>query len=64
MVGDAPGDLQAAKNNDVKFYPILVNKEGFSWKRLVEEAVPKLINGEFDKIYQDKLIEEFNDSLK
>lgn len=64
MVGDAPGDLQAAKNNDVRFYPILVNKEGFSWERLVNEAVPKLINGEFDEVYQNQLIEEFNNSLK
>lgn len=64
IVGDAPGDLQAAKNNDVKFYPILVNKEGFSWQRLVEEAVPRLINGEFDEVYQSQLIEEFNQSLK
>lgn len=64
MVGDAPGDLQAAKNNDVRFYPILVNKEGFSWERLVEEAVPKLINGEFDEVYQNQLIEEFDDSLR
>ena len=64
MVGDAPGDLQAAKNNDVKFYPILVNKEGFSWERLVGEAVPKLINGEFDEIYQNQLIDEFNSSLR
>ena len=64
MVGDAPGDLQAAKNNDVKFYPILVSKEGFSWERLVNEAVPKLINGEFDEIYQNQLIDEFNSSLR
>lgn len=64
MVGDAPGDLQAAKNNGVRFYPILVNKEGFSWERLVGEAVPKLMNGEFDEAYQNQLISEFNDSLK
>ena len=64
MVGDAPGDLQAAKNNGVRFYPILVNKEGFSWERLVGEAVPKLMNGEFDEAYQNQLINEFNDSLK
>ena len=64
MVGDAPGDLQAAKNNGVRFYPILVNKEGFSWERLVGEAVPKLMNGEFDEAYQSQLIDEFNNSLK
>ena len=64
MVGDAPGDLQAAKNNDVRYYPILVGKEKFSWDRLVNEAVPKLMNGTFDEEYQNKLIAEFNDSLK
>ena len=64
MVGDAPGDLQAAKNNNVKYYPILVGKEKSSWERLVNEAVPKLMDGTFDKTYQDKLINEFNDSLK
>lgn len=64
MVGDAPGDLQAAQNNDVRYYPILVGKEGFSWDRLVNEAVPKLMNGTFDEEYQNKLIKEFNDSLK
>ena len=26
MVGDAPGDLQAAQKNDVRYYPILVGK--------------------------------------
>lgn len=64
MVGDAPGDLQAAKNNNVKYYPILVGKEEFSWSRLVDEAAPKLINGTFDDEYQDKLIKEFNDCLR
>lgn len=64
MVGDAPGDLHAAQNNDVNFYPILVNKEGFSWERLLNEAVPKLIEGTFDEKYQNQLIEEFNSSLK
>lgn len=64
MVGDAPGDLHAAQNNDVNFYPILVNKEGFSWERLLNEAVPKLIEGTFDEKYQNQLIEEFNNSLK
>ena len=33
MVGDAPGDLDAAKVNEVHFYPILFGKEKESWKR-------------------------------
>lgn len=27
MIGDSPGDLEAANKNKVFFYPILVNKE-------------------------------------
>lgn len=44
MVGDAPGDLDAARKNGVLFYPILVGKEGFSWKRLETEALKKFLN--------------------
>lgn len=64
MVGDAPGDLDAAMTNGVLYYPILVGKEGFSWKRLAEEALDKLLKGDFRGQYQDQLIEEFNSTLK
>ena len=63
MVGDAPGDKKAALDNGVRFYPIIVEKEGFSWKRLKEEASVKLLNGEFDDNYQAQLIEEFEAAL-
>ena len=63
MVGDAPGDKKAALDNGVRFYPIIVNKEGFSWKRLKEEASKKLFAGEFDDIYQAHLIKEFEEAL-
>ena len=32
MVGDAPGDRDAAFSNGVWFYPIVVGKEEISWK--------------------------------
>ncbi|MGL5314941.1 MAG: HAD family hydrolase [Peptostreptococcaceae bacterium] len=63
MVGDAPGDLQAAQKNNVNFYPILVNKEGDSWARLINEAIPKLLEGKFDEEYQNILVKEFNNTL-
>ncbi len=34
MVGDAPGDLAAAEENGVAFYPVLVRLEKESWARL------------------------------
>ena len=63
MVGDAPGDRDAAAKNGVRYYPILVGKEGESWTRLKEEAFPKLLAGTFDDAYQASLIREFEKNL-
>lgn len=45
MCGDAEGDLKAAENNGVAFYPILVNKEKQSWEQL-PEFLSKFVKGE------------------
>ncbi|GEN57040.1 phosphatase [Halolactibacillus alkaliphilus] len=63
MVGDAPGDLDAAKKNGVHFYPIIVGQEEMSWNRLRQEAFPRLLSGAFDDAYQEKLIDEFHEAL-
>lgn len=63
MVGDAPGDRDAAMKNGVRFYPILVGKEGESWAKLLDEAFPKLIAGEYDVSYQEQLIRDFEKNL-
>lgn len=63
MVGDAPGDFDAAKKNGVWFYPILVGHEGESWSRLADEAFPKLLAGTFDEDYQRQLAAEFEKNL-
>ncbi len=63
MVGDAPGDRDAAQKNGVHYYPILVGKEGYSWERLRTEAFPKLLDGTFDEAYQAMLIHEFEANL-
>jgi len=64
MVGDAPGDLDAAVVNGVLYYPILVGEEGFSWTRLAAEALAKFIDGSYRGEYQQILIDEFNATLK
>jgi len=63
MVGDAPGDRDAALKNGVRYYPILVGKEGESWTRLKEGAFPKLLAGTFDEEYQASLVREFEKNL-
>ena len=47
MVGDAPGDCDAAEKNGVHYYPILVNQEKGSWDEAIEVAFAKLRSGEY-----------------
>jgi phosphoglycolate phosphatase-like HAD superfamily hydrolase len=63
MVGDSPGDLAAAKDNGVLFYPIIAGDEASSWETLSESAIEKFIDGTFSGDYQDSLISKFNKSL-
>lgn len=64
MTGDAPGDYDAAKKNDVFYYPILVRREKESWEELKEIAVAKLVDGSFAGAYQESKIEQFLENLK
>lgn len=64
MTGDAPGDFDAAKKNDVFYYPILVRHEKESWDEFREMAISKLISGEYSGAYQKQKTEEFLNNLK
>lgn len=64
MCGDAPGDMDAAEQNGVFFYPILVRHEKESWKEFREAAVEKLLDGTYGGGYQQKKTEAFLDNLK
>lgn len=63
MVGDAPGDLAAAKENGVLFYPIIAGHEGESWETLAETGMEKFLDGTFSGDYQDSLVDSFDKSL-
>ncbi len=60
MIGDAPGDMKAAKANDALFYPINPGDEVQSWKRFCEEAFDKFINGRYAGEYEERVIAEFD----
>ena len=47
MVGDAPGDCDAAEKNGVYYYPILVNHEKESWDEAIAVGFAKLQSGEY-----------------
>ena len=64
MIGDAPGDCDAAKKNGVYYYPILVRKESESWREFTQTAVFRLVDGTYGGAYQQKKIEEFEENLK
>jgi len=63
MIGDAPGDMKAAKGNNALFFPINPGNEEASWQRLYEEAFDRFVNGEYAGDYEAKLIAEFDACL-
>lgn len=63
MIGDAPGDMKAARANDALFYPINPGNEIESWKRFYDEAFDKFMNGEYAGSYEEELIEQFDSYL-
>lgn len=64
MVGDAPGDKKAAEKNGILYYPILVKREGDSWKEFVTTALPRLLEGTYRGSYQESLNQRFEENLK
>ncbi len=54
MIGDAPGDSDAAAKNGVHYYPILVNQEKASWDEAIALAYGKLQSGDYDAYGKEK----------
>ncbi|HPC15296.1 MAG TPA: HAD family hydrolase [Candidatus Hydrogenedentes bacterium] len=63
MIGDAEGDLKAAKANGALFFPINPGNEEESWRRFREEAMDKFISGAYAGTYEAALIAEFKTYL-
>jgi phosphoglycolate phosphatase-like HAD superfamily hydrolase len=63
MIGDAPGDMQAARGVGAQFYPVYPGSEEESWERLLEEALDRFFAGEYAGDYENALIEKFNGLL-
>jgi phosphoglycolate phosphatase-like HAD superfamily hydrolase len=63
MIGDAPGDYQAAVANGALFFPINPGGEEQSWARLHAEGIDRFLSGRFAGDYQAKLIAEFESLL-
>ncbi|SEV99209.1 HAD family hydrolase [[Clostridium] fimetarium] len=49
MVGDAPGDIEAAKDCRVLYYPIIVDREVESWVNFKEDILDSFIHETYEK---------------
>ena len=63
MVGDAVGDLDSAKSNNILYYLILVKKENQSWSRFTNETLELFISNAYKGKYEEKVIKEFKENL-
>lgn len=59
MIGDAPGDLAAARKNGVLFYPINPGAEAESWERFDGEGMDRFLADRYRGEYETELIEAF-----
>jgi phosphoglycolate phosphatase-like HAD superfamily hydrolase len=63
MMGDAPGDMKAARSIKALFFPINPGHEEQSWERFYNEGLEKFLSGNFAGEYEKKLIDEFEKLL-
>ena len=63
MIGDAFGDLKAARANDLPFYPVNPGQEEKSWELFYEEVADAFHDGRYTTEYEAKFIAEFEKLL-
>lgn len=63
MIGDAMGDLKAALDNDISFYPILPRQENESWNAFINNYKTIFNQGNYRK-FQDQIILDFKHTLE
>lgn len=63
MIGDAPGDRDAAHAVGALYYPICPGGEELSWQRFYDEASEKFLNGAYAGAYEAGLIAGFEKLL-
>ena len=63
MIGDAPGDLKAARDNDALFFPVNPGHEEASWDRFLNEALDRFLGGTYAGAYETELIRDFDKYL-
>jgi 2-hydroxy-3-keto-5-methylthiopentenyl-1-phosphate phosphatase len=63
IIGDSFGDLNAAKNINALFFPILPLIEEKSWELFNQKGFQNFLDGSFSGEFENKLIEKFHLTL-
>ncbi|MGB9860858.1 MAG: HAD family hydrolase [Candidatus Bipolaricaulaceae bacterium] len=63
MIGDAPGDLEAARENGILFYPIIPGQEENSWEEFYRVALDLFLAGSYRGPYEEGKIAQFERAL-
>jgi phosphoglycolate phosphatase-like HAD superfamily hydrolase len=63
MMGDAPGDRDAARANGALFFPINPGHEEESWERFYKEGMQRFMSGTYQGEYEAALEREFEKLL-
>lgn len=63
MIGDAPGDLRAAKANNLPFYPIIPGQEEVSWERFYHKIIDLFFAGKYTNQLETEIVDAFNSRL-
>ncbi|MBI2432693.1 MAG: HAD family hydrolase [Candidatus Hydrogenedentes bacterium] len=59
MIGDAPGDMKAARANGALFFPVNPGEEDASWQRLLDEGLERFFTHNYAGRYEEALVAEF-----
>ncbi|MBK7628010.1 MAG: HAD hydrolase-like protein [Bacteroidales bacterium] len=63
MIGDAKGDLDAAKANGIHFFPVIPGREDKSWEVFNNVALNRFLTDTYCGKFEDDLIKEFMKAL-
>ena len=63
IIGDSLGDLNAAKNINALFFPILPLREEDSWKIFNQKGLQYFFEGNYSGEFENKQIENFHSTL-
>jgi len=63
LIGDAPGDRDAAHAVNALYYPINPGREEASWQRFHDEALERFLDGTYAGVYEAALVAEFEKLL-